>query len=316
MSRSISRRRFTKLAAGSALFITINPVAVMKHKKNMPDKVRLGAPLFKQYNNPDEWIMDLKALNYKAAYCPLDLSAGNEEIKAYREAAEKGDIIISEVGVWNNPISPDEEERNAAIEKCIKSLQLADDIGAKCCVNVSGSRNKDRWAGPHKDNLTDITFDMVVETTREIIDAVNPIRTWFTLEAMPWAFPHTPDAYVRLLKAIDRERFAVHLDPVNMVTSPEIYFNNGEMIKECFKKLGPYIKSCHAKDIILREDIYTTHLDEVRPGLGSLRYDIFLKEMSKLQDVPLMMEHLRTPEEYKLAAGYIREVGKKNGVTI
>lgn len=101
-----------------------------------------------------------------------------------------------------------------------------------------------------------------------------------------------------------------------MVVSPEIYFNNGELIKECFKKLGPYIKSCHAKDIILREDIYTPHLDEVRPGLGAFRYDVFLKELSKLQDVPLMMEHLNSPEEYKLAAVYIREVAGKNGIMV
>jgi len=316
MSRSLSRRQFTKLTAGTAIFVTYNPVAIMKNHRNDSNTIRLGGPLFTKFNNHDEWITALKASGYRAAYCPLDLTAGNDEIKAYREAARKADIIISEVGVWNNPISPDEAERNEAIEKCIKSLRLADEIGAKCCVNISGSRNKDQWAGPHRDNLTDETFDMVVETTRKIIDAVNPAQTWFTLETMPWAFPHSPDAYVRLLKAIDRERFAVHLDPVNMVVSPEIYFNNGEMIKECFKKLGPYIKSCHAKDVILREDIYTPHLDEVRPGLGTLSYDVFLKELSKLMDVPLMMEHLNTTEEYQLAADYIREVGRKNGIII
>jgi sugar phosphate isomerase/epimerase len=157
---------------------------------------------------------------------------------------------------------------------------------------------------------------MVVETTRKIIDAVKPTHTWYTLEAMPWAFPYSADSYLRLIKAIDRKGFAVHLDPVNMVVSPEIFFNNGSMIQECFKKLGPYIKSCHAKDIILREDIYTPHLDEVRAGLGKLDYSVFLKELSRLSDVPLMIEHLNTAEEYKAAADYIREVGKNNGITI
>ena len=160
------------------------------------------------------------------------------------------------------------------------------------------------------ENLTDETFDMVVAATRKIIDAVKPTQTWFTLEFMPWAFPYSADSYVRLLKAIDRDRFAVHFDPVNIVVSPEIYFRNGNMIRECFKKLGPYIKSCHAKDIILREDIYTPHLDELRPGLGKLDYHVYLKELSKLKDVPLMMEHLKTAEEYSLAAEYIRSIAK------
>jgi hypothetical protein len=119
-----------------------------------------------------------------------------------------------------------------------------------------------------------------------------------------------------LIKAIDRKGFAVHLDPVNMVVSPEIYFNNSKMIEECFIRLGPYIRSCHAKDIILRENIYLPHLDEVRAGLGKLSYDVFLKELSKLEDVPLMLEHLNTQEDYKLAAEYIREVGKRNDISL
>jgi sugar phosphate isomerase/epimerase len=298
------------------MFVTLNPAAMRNRQRKEPQTVRLGGPLFTRFEDPDQWINALRAPGYRAAYCPLDTTASQDKIKAYRKAAEEADIIISEVGAWSNPISPDEVERNTAIDKCIKSLRLADEIGASCCVNISGSRNKDQWAGPHKDNLTNETFDMVVETTRKIIDAVNPTQTWFTLEAMPWSFPHSPDAYIRLLKAVDRERFAAHLDPVNMIVSPEIYFNNGDMLKECFRKLGPYIKSCHAKDMILREDIYTPHLDEVRPGLGALRYDIFLNELSRLQDVPLMMEHLETQEEYKMAADYIREVGRNHGVKI
>jgi sugar phosphate isomerase/epimerase len=298
------------------MVVTINPRMIMKPNRNESNTIRLGGPLFTKFETPDEWTDALKVLGYRAAYCPLDISAGQDEIKAYKAAARKADIIISEVGVWKNPISSDETERKEALDKCIKSLQLADEIGAKCCVNTSGSRNEKYWSGPHMDNLTDETFDMVVESTRKIIDAVKPAHTWFTLEAMPWAFPFSPDSYLRLIKAVDRKGFAVHLDPVNMVVSPEIYFNNGKMIQECFAKLGPFIKSCHAKDVKIREDIYLPHLDEVRPGLGKLDYGVFLKELSKLQDVPLMLEHLNTAEEYKLAADYIREVGRSKGIKI
>jgi hypothetical protein len=63
---------------------------------------------------------------------------------------------------------------------------------------------------------------------------------------MPWAYPDSPDSYLRLLKAIDRKHFAAHLDPVNLVCSPQRYFASGQLIRECFEKLGPYIRSCHA----------------------------------------------------------------------
>jgi sugar phosphate isomerase/epimerase len=305
-----------KLSAGTAALIAINPAEAITNQKKEQSMVRLGGPLFTKYNNPGEWINALQELEYKAAYCPLDTSAGVDEIKAYKKAANDADIIIAEVGVWNNTISPDEKERQEAIQKCIKSLQLADEIGANCCVNISGSRNEKYWAGPHKDNLTDDTFHLIVETTRKIIDAVKPANTWFTLEPMPWSFPYSPDSYLRLINAIDRKGFSVHLDPVNMITSPEIYFRNGAMIRECFTKLGPYIKSCHAKDILLKEDIYIPQFEETRPGLGILDYTVFLKELSKLNNVPLMMEHLQTAEEYRQSAEYIRSVGRQEGIMI
>jgi len=74
-------------------------------------------------------------------------------------------------------------------------------------------------------------------------------------------YPDSPDAYWRLINAIDRKAFAVHLDPVNLVNSPQRYFSTGRLIEECVAKLGAHIKSCHAKDILLRENL-TVHLDE------------------------------------------------------
>ncbi|MBK6284221.1 MAG: TIM barrel protein [Draconibacterium sp.] len=276
--------------------------------------MKLGGPVFAKYSNPEEWISALHELNYKAAYCPVQPGVSSDEIKLYKNAAQKANIIVAEVGAWSNPIDPDDMKSKAAIEKCINALQLADEIGANCCVNISGSRNPEKWAGPHIDNLTAGTFDLIVETTRKIIDAVNPKNTFYALETMPWAYPDSVDSYEKLIKAIDRERFGVHLDPVNLVVSPQVYFKNGEMISEAFKKLGPFIKSCHAKDILLLEDELTPHLPEVRAGLGKLNYTVYLKELSKLNIIPLMLEHLNTKEEYILAASYIRSVAEKNNI--
>jgi sugar phosphate isomerase/epimerase len=275
--------------------------------------LRLGGPTFEKYDGPDEWVDVVKKLGYRAAYCPVNAKTSDDVVKAYESAAKKADIIIAEVGAWSNPISPDDKTRRQAQEKCRTQLALADRIGANCCVNISGSRGKE-WAGHSPDNFTDETFDMIVETTRAIIDDVKPTRTYFTLETMPWAYPDSADSYVALFKAIDRKRFAAHLDPVNIVCSPQRYYSTGKLIRECFAKLGPHIKSCHAKDILLSQRL-TTHLDEVRPGLGGLDYEVFLKELSKMPDTPLMIEHLKDAEEYRLAAEHIRGVAKRIGLS-
>lgn len=275
--------------------------------------IRLGGPPFEKSKDPDAWVRALKNLGYSAAYCPVGANASDDVVKAYASAAERANIIIAEVGAWSNPISPDEKTRQDALTKCRTQLALADRIGARCCVNIAGSRGE-IWDGHSPDNFTDETFDMIVETTRAIIDDVKPTRTFFTLETMPWEYPDSADSYLQLFKAIDRKRFAVHLDPVNLVCSPQRYYGNGELIRECFRKLGPNIKSCHAKDILLQQKL-TTHLDEVRPGTGGLDYVTFLRELSKLKDVPLMLEHLPNAEEYRLAAEHVRRVGAEAGVS-
>jgi sugar phosphate isomerase/epimerase len=282
---------------------------------NTQDKeIRLGGPVFEKFADPETWVRLLKKQGYRAALCPVGLDEADALIELYRKAAEKNDIVIAETGAWCNPIDPDQTKAAQAIEKCIRSLVLAEKIGARCCVNISGSRNPARWDGPHKDNLTQGTFDLIVETTRKIIDAVKPSHTFFTLEPMPWAYPDTADSYLRLIKAIDRKNFAVHFDPVNMVTSPQIIYSNGDMISDAFRKLGRYIRSCHAKDVMIREDTSQSQIAEVRPGLGILNYEVYLAELAKLTDVPLIIEHLSTEEEYNKAAVYIRSIGNAQGI--
>ena len=313
-TKSISRRDLMKRSLIGATMWASASAAKLPDKRTKTPSVRLGGPTFEKYEDPDDWVRVLKKLGYSAAYCPIGAEAQTDVVNAYARAAKEANIIIAEVGAWSNPISPIEKTRSEAREKCRRQLALADRIGARCCVNISGSRDE-RWDGPSPENLTEETFNMIVETTRAIIDDVKPTRTYFTLETMPWAYPDSPDSYLRLLKAIDRRRFAVHLDPVNLVCSPQRYFNNAELIRECFKKLGPHIRSCHAKDILLQRKL-TTHLDEVRPGLGGLDYSAFLKELSKIPDTPLMLEHLPNAEEYRLAAEHIHQVAERAGLSV
>jgi len=252
--------------------------------------MRLGAPIFETYTDPDAWIAAVQRRGYRAAYCPVKPDADAATIRAYAEAAKRADIVIAECGAWSNP--------------------LADAIGARCCVNIAGSRGA-KWDGPHAADLIQDTFDLIVQTVREIIDAVKPVRTFYTLETMPWMYPDSADSYLELIRASDRKRFAVHLDVVNLVCSPQRYFASAALIRECVAKLGPQIKSCHAKDIALADRL-TVHLDEVRPGLGGLDYRTLLRELNDLDpDLPLMLEHLPNEHEYDQAASYVRSVARE-----
>jgi len=277
--------------------------------------VRLGGPVFAHFDDPNEWAAALRKIGYRAACCPVKADAGKEVVSAYSLAAAQADIVIAEVGAWSNPLSPDENESRKAVIFCQRQLALADEIGAVCCVNIAGSLST-VWDGPHPGNLTDETFERIVIEVREIIDAVKPVRAYYTLEPMPFLYPDSPDSYLDLIRAVDRERFAAHLDPVNMISSPQRFYKNAAFVRECFEKLGPWIKSVHAKDIVLGERL-TTHLDEVRPGKGFMDYHTLLRAMNQLNpDTPLMLEHLQLEEEYIQSAEYIRSAAAQIGVMV
>ena len=277
--------------------------------------MRLGGRVFKEYSDPESWVAALRHYGYSAAGWHVRDEVDFETVKAYAKAAQEADIIIAEVGAWSNPLSHDEEVRLAALEKCKNRLALADEIGAYCCLNESGFSTPN-YPEPGPEDLAPETFDLVVDMVREIIDAVKPKRTFYTLETHPRAYPDSPDSYLALIKAIDRKQFAVHLDPVNLINSPSRYFNTAPFLRECFSKLGPYIKSCHAKDTLMSREL-TTHLDEVACGKGNLDYHVYVKEMGKLgRDIPMMMEHMRTEEEFADAAKFIRTIAKEVDVEV
>jgi len=274
--------------------------------------MRLGAPV-DGFTSPHEWIAAVKRGGYRAAYCPLDADSDSQTRAAYVHAAAQADIVIAEVGAWSNPISPDDTVRRTALAYCQQQLALADEVGARCCVNIAGARGA-QWDGPYADNYSADTFALIVDTVREIIDAVRPTRTYYALETMPWIVPDSPESYLELLRAIDRPQFGVHLDPVNMITSPRLYVHNGAFLEHCFRLLGAHIKSCHAKDILLRPAL-TVHLDEVAPGAGNLDYGTYLRCLQQLDDVPLMLEHLPM-EQYTGAAAHLRKLAHALELTL
>ena len=276
--------------------------------------IRLGAPSFAKTDDPVELARWHRAAGYRAAYCPKIEIADASRIRAVEKAFSEADVVLAEVGRWCNLLDPDPEKRKKNLATVTEGLALADAVGAKCCVDIAGSFNPDVWYGPHPDNFTQRFFDAVVENARAIIDAVKPRRAKFCYEMMGWAMPETADRYLAMIKAVDRPAFGVHLDPCNLINSPEKFYRNAEVLNECFDKLAPWIVSCHAKDLAWEVEM-NVHVREVRPGAGKLDYGTFLKRLAALPEPPpLMIEHLKGADEYTAAATFIFDTGKSLGL--
>lgn len=276
--------------------------------------MRLGGELFTTCNSPQQWANLVKQKGYTAAFCPIQGDVADDTIQAYRRAAQEQDIVIGEVGVWNNVLHPLKKVRDKAMQYAKQQLTLAEKIGANCCVNISGTLNPDVWYGPHPRNFDRDTLEDAVKAIQEIIDSVQPQNTFYTLEPSPWLYPTGIESYLTMIKMVNRKAFAVHWDPVNMISTPRRYYQNGEYLKQCIQAFGPLIKACHLKDIYM-DETFTLYMQELPAGKGVLDYALLLKELHALNpQMPAFVEHMKTEEESSKAADFVRDMLHKGNV--
>ena len=278
--------------------------------------MRLGGSVMKTYASPKEWLAHVKELGYSAVVFPVDSNASAAAIREYADVCRDHDLLIGEVGAWRNVMATDPKERQANLDWNIRQLELAETVGANCCVNISGSF-AEYWDGYHPDLDTKETWDLVVSNTQHIIDAVKPTHTAYSLEPMPWMVPESPEQYLQLMKDIDRPAFKVHLDYCNMLNSIDRYRHASEFITHCFELLGPHIVSIHAKDALIVQGGLPIVINEVIPGDGSLDLSLVTKLAHGLgDDIPVFVEHLDTHEQYMHAANVMRQAANKAGVPV
>ena len=278
--------------------------------------MRLGGSVMKPYNSPQEWLQHVKELGYSAVVFPVDSNAPVSVIRDYAQCCSDNNLLIGEVGAWRNVMALDPKERAANIEWNIRQLELAETVGANCCVNISGSF-AEYWDGYHPDLDTKETWELVVSNTQRIIDAVKPTRTAYSLEPMPWMVPESPEQYLQLMKDIDRSAFKVHLDYCNMLNSIDRYRHASEFITHCFELLGPHIVSIHAKDALIKQGGLPVVINEVMPGEGSIDLSLVTTLAHGLgDDTPVFVEHLDTHEQYMHAASVMRAAAKKANVPV
>lgn len=268
--------------------------------------MRLGVSTSFTHSTSQEWLDKNKELGLKSVVFPVNCEASDSLIDEYASYAHDNDITIAEVGIWRNTLAADRAERNKEIQYAIDQLLLADRIGAKCCVNVAGTPHGPRWDGGYRKNFDEDTRKEIITMIRTVIDEASPKNTTFSIESMPWMVPTGPDDYLKLLNEVERDKFSVHLDIINMVNSAERYFFLDEFVDECLEKLGDQIVSCHLKDIKLLDD-YTFQLRECGPGEGVFNIRRYIDKLNRLNpDMPVIIEHLKSDEEYIQSVKYVQ----------
>ena len=276
--------------------------------------MRLGGTVCS--GSPAEWEDCLVRSGFRAITAPFSCDTPREEIRRLCRISEKHDVMIAEVGVWRNLFDPSEGPAN--LDYAVHQLQLADELSIPCCVNIAGTDSPAGWDAADRGNFTEAMYRRLTASIREIIDRADPKTAFYCLEPMPWMIPDSPEVYLQLMKDVDRERFAVHMDFVNMINCPRRSLDAEGFIEDCFRKLGPYIKSTHLKDSRMDPMQLTAVLNECSPGEGGLDFVQVLKIIDRYlaPDAPVLLEHMSTFEEYRRAYEFIAEKAAEAGVCI
>ena len=80
--------------------------------------MRLGAPVF-NWTNAEEWALRHIEKGYGAAYWPLPADASPAQEEAFISAANAHDLVIAEVGIWNNLLDPNAQKQEVHIRCAI-----------------------------------------------------------------------------------------------------------------------------------------------------------------------------------------------------
>lgn len=268
--------------------------------------MRIGTNFTPPHDSPDQWAEILMDCGFRATAFPVDYRAPVNLIDAYVKAAQEHDIRIAEVGVWDSPHFPDPDRAKAAQTRCLEQFRLAEYVHADCCVNVSGAAGE-KWFYCYRENFDQALYEKNVDFVQRLCDTVNPQHTVYALEPMQWMVPWSPQQYLQFLRDVDRKGCGVHMDVFNFVRDPYTYTHQEELMEEAFSLLGGSIASSHIKDITMSEGT-TVVIQETLLGTGEGKLECYLNHLSQLPaDMPVLLEHLNSLEEYKAAMAFLRE---------
>jgi len=280
--------------------------------------IRFGGPVFESSGDP--WVIAkaYKSKGYTAAYVPHVALDDKERIKEIKKAFESENIMLAEVGYWENLRDLDETVRKNHMDSMLNAFYIAEEVGACCAVDIFGSYVYGRGDGTFSaKNFSDDAFADAVDIARYLIDTVKPKTAYFAYEIFPFNVVDCPEMIEKLIHAVDRKQFGVHLDLCNLINCPRAYFSSGDIMRDCAKRFGDRIVAAHVKDIKLKEPAITVILEEVVAGTGGIDMHSFVREIHNLpQKIPFMMEHLSSEAAYDQAAAYIRKCAKEENIVI
>ena len=262
-------------------------------------------------------ILNLVENGYRGCHVDADVihELTDSELRELNDALKKHDVVVYEVGGYQNMLDPNETTRQANLKYLANALEAAEKVNCPMVGTCTGSRDPQYYIGVHPDNWTEETWQLTIDAVKQVLRDTSGLKAALGIEAQVTMNVDGPKSHRRLMDDVGDPRCAVNLDPVNMISLSN-YYHTTELLHECFDLLGETILGAHAKDTYIWPDVQTVHIQEVCSGRGVMDYETYLVLLSRMEWTrTLLPEHI-PDDQYIEASQYIRKIAAKMGVEI
>ena len=227
---------------------------------------------------------------------------------------EAGIVVGQTNGAYGGAlVSPDQGEREAAIEFARRMCALTRQLGAPNTYLRPGSLNpKGPWL-PHPGNRGDEVFDRLVDSARKFCRAAEDEGVMVAVEGGAVSPLYSARRVRDFIEAVGSTALGFNQDPVNFVGSLEDAYDTTRLLGEFFDLLGDHTLGAHAKDFTVVDQLMV-RFEEAEIGSGMLDHVTFLQGMQRVCPTGhVLIEHL-PPERYAAAATKYRKYASMAGI--
>ena len=214
-----------------------------------------------------------------------------------REVMAAGGVEPCQAVSRSTPTSyrPDPRQRAIGIAEMQHMCRVTRWLGAGNLYLRPGSVNPNGSWYPHPDNARPETFQVLVDSVRQVCAAAEQEGVLLAVEGHGLSILDTPERIRDLIEAVGSETLRFNADPVNFVGSLADAYDTTAMIDWLFDVLGEYTICGHAKDFVVQDQL-VLHIEEAVIGEGLLDQAAYLRRFEEAcPDGYVQIEHL--PEE-------------------
>ena len=210
-------------------------------------------------------------------------------------------------------VSPDQEERSAAVEFVKRMCALTARLGAPNTYLRPGSLNpRGAWL-PHPENRSPQVFDRLVDSARRVCRTAQDEGVRVAVEGGVVSPLYSAGRVREFIDAVGSPALGFNQDPVNFVASLDDAYDMDRFLAPFFDILGDVTLGAHAKNFRVEEKLLV-HFEEEDIGSGMMDHELFMTEMQRVcPDGHVLIEHL-PPEKFAAAIGEFRVFSDRAGI--